>query len=157
MKKKVLNKMLAIAFAAVFVAPSVTSIGTQTANAASKNYVIRDYSQYAETANLMVGGYYAQQVWQENGITVTNDKAASTTNINPSYYNPMRCYQNSSLKIEKAGMTKLVFTCAQVSYAEYAPELVNSISGATATAEALLKYILQKKSFLLILILILLV
>ncbi len=59
MKKKVLNKMLVIAFAAVFVAPSVTSIGTQTANAASKNYVIRDYSQYAETANLMVGGYYA--------------------------------------------------------------------------------------------------
>ena len=59
MKKKVLNKMLVIAFAAVFVAPSVTSIGSQTANAASKNYVIRDYSQYAETANLMVGGYYA--------------------------------------------------------------------------------------------------
>ena len=59
MKKKVLNKMLVIAFAAVFVASGVTSIGTQTANAASKNYVIRDYSQYAETANLMVGGYYA--------------------------------------------------------------------------------------------------
>ena len=59
MKQKVLNKMLAIAFATVFVAPSVTSIGMQTANAASKNYVIRDYSQYAETANLMVGGYYA--------------------------------------------------------------------------------------------------
>ena len=59
MKKKVLNKMLVIAFAAVFVAPSVTSIAMQTANAASKNYVIRDYSQYAETANLMVGGYYA--------------------------------------------------------------------------------------------------
>ena len=59
MKQKVLNKMLAIAFATVFVAPSVMSIGMQTANAASKNYVIRDYSQYAETANLMVGGYYA--------------------------------------------------------------------------------------------------
>lgn len=59
MKKKVLNKMLAVAFATVFVVPSVTSIGMQTANAASKNYVIRDYSQYAETANLMVGGYYA--------------------------------------------------------------------------------------------------
>ena len=59
MKKKVLNKMLAVAFATVFVAPGVTSIGMQTANAASKNYVIRDYSQYAETANLMVGGYYA--------------------------------------------------------------------------------------------------
>ena len=59
MKQKVLNKMLALAFATVFVAPGVTSIGMQTANAASKNYVIRDYSQYAETANLMVGGYYA--------------------------------------------------------------------------------------------------
>lgn len=59
MKKKVFNKMLAIAFATVFVVPSVTSIGSQTANAASKNYVIRDYSQYAEIANLMVGGYYA--------------------------------------------------------------------------------------------------
>ena len=59
MKKKVFNKMLAIAFATVFVAPGVTSIGTQTARALSKNYLIRDYSQYAETANLMVGGYYA--------------------------------------------------------------------------------------------------
>ena len=59
MKKKVFNKMLAIAFATVFVAPNVTSIGAQTVHAESKNYVIRDYSQYADSANFMVGGFYA--------------------------------------------------------------------------------------------------
>ena len=36
--------MLALAFGVAFVVPSVTSIGVQTANAASKNYVLRDYS-----------------------------------------------------------------------------------------------------------------
>ena len=53
MKKKLFNRILALAFGVAFVVPSVTSIGVQTASAASKNYVIRDYSQYADSANLL--------------------------------------------------------------------------------------------------------
>ena len=59
MKKRMLNKVLAIAFATVFVAPTLTSIGVKTVKAESKNYVIRDYSQYQDTADFMVGGFYA--------------------------------------------------------------------------------------------------
>lgn len=42
-----------------------------------------------------------QQVWLENGITVTNDKAASKSPV-ADYANPARFYQNSNLKIEHA-------------------------------------------------------
>ena len=70
MKKKVLNKMLAVACAAIFVAPNVTSIGAQSVNAASKNYVIRDYSQYADSANFMVGGFYAPDLTNATEVEV---------------------------------------------------------------------------------------
>ena len=56
MKKNILNKMLALAFAAAFAVPTVSM---QTASADGKAYVIRDYSQYASTANFMVGGFFA--------------------------------------------------------------------------------------------------
>ena len=59
MKKKLFNRILALVFGVAFVVPSVTSIGVQTARAESKNYVIRDYSQYQDSANFMVGGFYA--------------------------------------------------------------------------------------------------
>lgn len=59
MKKKILNRMLALAFGVTFVMPSVASLDVQIANATSKNYVIRDYSQYENSANFMVGGFYA--------------------------------------------------------------------------------------------------
>ena len=39
-----------------------------------------------------------QQVWEENGIVFTNDKAKSTTNVGD-YYNPIRCYKNSKITI----------------------------------------------------------
>lgn len=48
------------------------------------------------------------QVWQENGITVTNNKSASTTDI-ADYSNPVRFYKNSEVVIAApATITKLV-------------------------------------------------
>ena len=49
-----------------------------------------------------------EQVWEQNGIIVTNNKAASTSNVGD-YAAPARFYKSSSLKIEKAGMSKIVF------------------------------------------------
>ena len=73
----------------------------------------------------------SQQVWEQNGITVTNDKGASTSDVK-NYSNPARFYKNSKLTIEYAGMTKIVVTCGSSSYAS---ALVSSVSGATATAD----------------------
>ena len=48
------------------------------------------------------------QIWAQNGITVTNNKAASTSDV-ADYGNPARFYKSSSLKIEYTGMKKIVF------------------------------------------------
>ena len=49
------------------------------------------------------------QVWEQNGITVTNNKA-SGSNI-ADYANPVRFYKNSELIIAYPGMTKIVIAC----------------------------------------------
>jgi len=71
----------------------------------------------------------SQQVWVQNGITVTNNKAASSSNV-ADYANPARFYASSQLIVECKGMTKIIFTCGSASYAN---ALKNSISGATVT------------------------
>lgn len=49
-----------------------------------------------------------RQVWSANGITLTNEKAASTTDVNNAV-NPVRIYAHTSLKIEyTSAMTKIV-------------------------------------------------
>ena len=54
--------------------------------------------EFTDKANRTV--YTAeQQVWEQNGITVTNDKAASTTNVGD-YANPGRFYKSSAVTIE---------------------------------------------------------
>ncbi|MBO5736841.1 MAG: hypothetical protein J6S04_03425 [Clostridia bacterium] len=55
--KKITYKVLALACATAFAFPCVA--GTQAVNAAGKVYTIRDYSQYASSANFMVGGFFA--------------------------------------------------------------------------------------------------
>lgn len=51
-----------------------------------------------------------QQVWAQNGITVTNDKANSTTDV-ADYAGPARFYAHSNIKIEYEGeFTKIVIS-----------------------------------------------
>ena len=76
----------------------------------------------------------SQQVWAQNGITVTNDKAASTSNVGDyggdGY--PVRFYKGSAVTVEYPDMTKIEFNCDDYK-ASYATDLQASISGATAT------------------------
>ncbi len=65
MKKKVLTKIFALAFAAAFLAPSVSGIHANAEGAGNKVYLIRDYSQYADSANFMVGGFFAPDLTNE--------------------------------------------------------------------------------------------
>ena len=57
------------------------------------------------------------QVWAQNGITVTNNKGASTSNV-ADYSNPARFYKSSELIVEyTSSMTKIEFACNSASYA----------------------------------------
>lgn len=72
----------------------------------------------------------SQQIWVENGITLINDKAASTNAV-ADYAKPLRCYQGSKITVNADGgeISKIVFDCNSASYAT---DLKNSI-GTTAT------------------------
>lgn len=58
----------------------------------------------------------SQQVWEQNGITVTNNKGNSTSDI-ADYSNPVYFYKNSQLIVECSGMVKIEFECNSDSYA----------------------------------------
>lgn len=70
----------------------------------------------------------SKQVWEQNGIKLTNDKG-SGNNI-ADYSNPARFYKNSKISIEAPGITKIEFTCNST---EYATALKNSIAAGTVT------------------------
>ena len=73
----------------------------------------------------------SQQVWEQNGVKLVNDKSSSTSNV-ADYANPVRFYASSKITVSMEGktITKIEFTCNSNSYAT---ALKNSI-GSTATA-----------------------
>lgn len=73
------------------------------------------------------------QVWQQNGITFTNSKGSSTSNV-ADYSNPVRLYKSSSIEIaieEGLTISQIVFTCNSASYAT---ALANSITSGAAVS-----------------------
>ena len=70
------------------------------------------------------------QVWEQNGIKVTNNKGSSTSNVGD-YANPARFYANSEFIVEHAGMTKIEFTCSK-NISNLQTD-ANAVSGATAS------------------------
>ena len=74
----------------------------------------------------------SKQVWTENGITVTNNKANATTNV-ADYANPARFYKGSELIISGASnITTIIFYCNS---ATYATDLSSSIEGSTVNGK----------------------
>ena len=71
----------------------------------------------------------SQQVWEQNGVKLINDKGSSTSDV-ADYAGPARFYKSSKLTVEYAGMTKIEFTCNNGSYAT---ALKSSIKTGTVT------------------------
>ena len=73
------------------------------------------------------------QVWEQNGITLTNNKSSSTSNI-ADYAAPARFYKSSEIIVECSlgNITSIEFDCNSTSYAT---ALENSIGG-TATVSS---------------------
>ena len=72
-----------------------------------------------------------QQIWKQNGITITNDKASSTVEV-ADYSNPARFYAGSNLTISYPNMTKMVIDCSGLD-AKYVDSWLNVPANATAT------------------------
>ncbi|MBQ8381809.1 MAG: endonuclease [Clostridia bacterium] len=74
----------------------------------------------------------SQQIWKQNGITVTNDKGASTSNVGD-YCNPGRFYKSSKVTVTATGMTKIVIDCTGLD-TKYVTPWSNSFTDSNATA-----------------------
>ncbi len=84
---------------------------------------------FSSTSNRVSAGA-SSQVWRQNGITFTNSKASSQSDVNPAHYNPVRCYQGSSITVEASGIVKIIFNCNS---SEYATSLKNSITSGSVS------------------------
>jgi len=71
------------------------------------------------------------QVWAQNGITFTNNKAASGSNV-ANYSNPVRLYASSDVIIEYPGMTKIEIAVNASKYVS--PLTSSSFSSGTVTS-----------------------
>ena len=74
-----------------------------------------------------------QQVWVENGITVTNDKASASSNVNGQYYNPLRFYKNSTVTVDCPGMTKIVWDASGNTQAGYLKTSIEAAADSNVT------------------------
>ncbi|MBQ5816560.1 MAG: hypothetical protein IIW33_03760 [Oscillospiraceae bacterium] len=72
----------------------------------------------------------SKQVWEQNGITVTNDKASSSSSVG-NYSNPARFYKGSKVTIEYPNMTKIEITSTS---SDYATPWSSSFTDSNATA-----------------------
>lgn len=79
----------------------------------------------------------SQQVWEENGVTFTNDKASSTNSV-ADYAKPARLYAGSSVTVacSLGNMTQIVFDCNSSSYATAMKNSIGTVSGATVSVSS---------------------
>ena len=80
-----------------------------------------------------------QQVWEANGIKLTNDKGESTTSV-ADYSDPARFYAKTNLTIEYPAMTKIVVDCVSGKAQTWADTNTDTnatvtVDGATVTIE----------------------
>ena len=99
---------------------------------------------WAEDANLSfastaqrVSQTTTKQVWSNGGITFTNNKASSATNV-ANYSNPVRLYANSEVIVEHTSgkITTIVFDCNSNSYATVLKTSIGTVSGTTVTVSS---------------------
>lgn len=119
MKKRIIS---AILFTLVAIFAFIPAISL-TAEAAEESVTL----SFADKAN-RTSFSTTQQIWEENGIKLTNDKDSATSDV-ADYAAPARFYKGSTITIEYPGMTKIVLACSGSNYAK-AP---TGLTGATAS------------------------
>ena len=79
----------------------------------------------------------SSQVWEQNGVKFTNNKASSTSSV-ADYAKPVRLYASSSIVVEVPGkqITKIVFDANSSSYATALKNSIGTPSDTTVTASS---------------------
>ena len=78
----------------------------------------------------------SQQIWEQNGIKVTNNKASSTNAV-ADYVNPARFYAGSNLEVTAPGaISTIVFDANSSSYATAMKNSIGTVSGATVSVSS---------------------
>lgn len=90
------------------VAPNAREFETTISFASTTQRVLQDASK---------------QVWQNEGVTFTNNKASSYSNV-ADFHNPVRLYTGSNVVVEHEAMTKIEFVCNNSSYATILKESI---------------------------------
>ena len=75
------------------------------------------------------------QVWEQNGVKLTNNKAASTNNV-ADYASPARFYAGSQIIVEVANILKIEFDCNSSSYATALKNSIGTVAGVTVTVSS---------------------
>lgn len=77
-----------------------------------------------------------QQIWEQNGIKLINNKASSTNAV-ADYANPARFYAGSNLEVTAPGaISTIVFDANSGSYATAMKNSIGTVSGATVTVSS---------------------
>ena len=77
-----------------------------------------------------------QQIWEQNGIKVTNNKASSSNAV-ADYAKPARFYAGSNLEVTAPGaISMIVFDANSSSYATAMKNSIGTVSGATVTVSS---------------------
>ena len=116
-------------FYAVFATASKATGGTTTTSTTSSLSFANIAQRTSQTTS--------KQVWTNGGITFTNEKASSTTNV-ANYYNPVRLYSGSSITIEHTSskITAIVFDCNSSSYANALKTSIGTIKDASVSVSS---------------------
>ncbi|MBR5570781.1 MAG: InlB B-repeat-containing protein [Oscillospiraceae bacterium] len=123
--KKILSVLLALVMIVGMLPMSIL-----TASAAEETVAL----SFADKANRTTFTT-SQQIWEQNGIKLTNNKKASTSNV-ADYAKPARFYASSELIVECAGMKSIVFDCNSSSYATTMKTSIGTVSGATVATSS---------------------
>lgn len=119
--KRILSIMLALVMIVGMIPMSILTASAATATAT----ITFDDTAKRTTFNA------SQAIWEEDGVTVTNNKASG--NDIADYSNPARFYKGSELIIAYPQMTKIEVTCGSSSYAT---ALANSTFDSNSKATA---------------------
>ena len=77
-----------------------------------------------------------QQIWEQNGIKLVNDKSSSTSNV-ADYANPARFYASSKITVTAPGkITKIVYDANNTSYATAMKNSIGTVSNANVTVSS---------------------
>lgn len=88
---------------------------------------------FADSSQRTSINYYNQQVWTNDGITLTNEKSSSNTNVSDRT-NPVRFYNGQKLTIGAEGNIKSIkFVCNNSTYATNLKNSIGTVADATVT------------------------